>query len=102
MENGFGNFIRYLRKQHHLSQNALCKKAHISRSAIASIESGQRWPKRETLAAIGMGLEISPKEFLLSLADYIKSIPERELDFYMWEDLLPLEDSTEDDYYDDD
>lgn len=47
MRNGFPEMLRYLRKSHGYSQEALAKKLGITRSSLANYEQGRREPSFE-------------------------------------------------------
>ncbi|CAN5651898.1 hypothetical protein BH24ACT26_BH24ACT26_06900 [soil metagenome] len=61
-----GNLIRLARREKHLSQRELARRAGTSQAAIAAYESGRRSPTLETLARIvraaGLDLRIRLEE----------------------------------------
>lgn len=58
-----GERIRFYRKENSLTQQALAKKANISRSYLADVEKNRYNPSLETLDKIIMALGLTKTEF---------------------------------------
>ncbi|HRJ31370.1 MAG TPA: helix-turn-helix transcriptional regulator [Cyclobacteriaceae bacterium] len=60
----FGERLRNLREQQHLSQEALANEAEIPISQVGRIERGEVNPTLSTLNSIASGLKITLQELL--------------------------------------
>lgn len=58
-----GSRIRYFRKNAHLTQEELAKKANISRSYLADVEKNRYNPSLDTLDKLINALEITKTDF---------------------------------------
>lgn len=57
---GFGRALQALREEAALSQGEVCRRSGISAAAFSRYESGQSWPRMETLDAVlaAMGKDV--------------------------------------------
>lgn len=60
----FGKRVAFLRKERHLSQEALALDCNLNRTYIGDIERGEKCPSLVTISKIANGLGISVKELL--------------------------------------
>jgi len=56
--------VRRKRRLMRLTQCQLAERAGITQRVISAVESGERWPRPETLAAIASALETTPATLL--------------------------------------
>ncbi|HEV7942864.1 MAG TPA: helix-turn-helix transcriptional regulator [Solirubrobacteraceae bacterium] len=60
----FGQRMRQLREEHHMSQDALADKTDVHPTAIGRLERGKREPRLTTILRIARGLDVPPGELL--------------------------------------
>jgi transcriptional regulator with XRE-family HTH domain len=63
----FGQRLRDLRSQHHLSQDDVARATDVHPTAIGRLERGSREPRLSTILRIARGLDVQPGELLNDL-----------------------------------
>lgn len=71
-ENAFGKLLETYRTARNWTKAELAERAKLDPSAISRLESGQRFPERQTVALLADALELSPldRERLYAAAGY--------------------------------
>lgn len=73
MSTTFAEMLRYLRKQHGVSQNLVSERTTYDKSFISRLESQERKPTREAILRIAEAIELSDDETdqLLLMASFM-------------------------------
>lgn len=74
----YGEYIKYLRKEHFMTQRELGELIGVSQQQIAQWENGIKNPKRETIEKIGNAIFLTNQEFKFDLAFWEHSMIENE------------------------
>jgi transcriptional regulator with XRE-family HTH domain len=61
---GLGDALRRLRKSLGLTQEAVAKSSHLSRTYVSQIERGHKVPPAETLRRVARALDADPRPLL--------------------------------------
>ncbi|MBT1074412.1 helix-turn-helix domain-containing protein [Geobacter grbiciae] len=69
IEDAFGQVVRRMRKERHLSQETLAFNSHLDRSFISLLECGRKQPTLITIFQIARALNVSPSEIIKAVEE---------------------------------
>ena len=74
MDRIFGTVIRKIREKKHLSQSDAARFSGLSQSEWSRLEDGMSWPRKRTIVVLCKALDVTAKEFFMSIAAHIQGL----------------------------